>query len=476
MMKLLDQLRILIPNPAGALWLGVIVAVVVFGDRERVFSRRNAALAGLFMPAVFLLHVLSYRYDESPNIARMLYAGVFAATAGMCAWGFVLARRTHGEPWRPNLSPGLLRALVTVLLALDVLVAVARRPDDAGIYSNLGARRWAETGILPYADARLKGPDAPAFGAAATYGPLLYASHLPFQVITGATRNPPTVAPNDPGDVYVWPPSLATRLASLSFFLLGAGALFVLARRMAGAETALGILALWASSPYVIGLGGDSHVITGLGFISHIAPSATMLAALAASSAVASGALFAAAAGVLFFPAFLFPAWFAWRFKRADRSWLSFGAGYALVAVALIVLVVAFTPPLEGKGPVRLFLESTLEHQEGSNALEYGKSIDSFWGTHPDAAAFWQRPLIGDTSLFKPTFVLFALGALLSTLWVRGRSVGSLAAIVAALASGIQLWKTHATGSYVEWYMPFLLLALIAGRADGVDRRPSSNP
>jgi hypothetical protein len=356
---------------------------------------------------------------------------------------------------------------VAVLIALDVVVAIARRPDDAGTYSNLGARRWAETGILPYADAELKGPKAPAYGAAATYGPLLYASHLPFQVVTGARRNPPTVSPNDPGKAYVWPPSLATRLASMTFFLLGAWALFRIAARMAGTETALGILALWASSPYVLGLGGDTHVITGLGFISHIAPSATMLLAMAAGSAVMSGVFFAAAAGVLFFPAFLFPAWFGWRVKRADRSWLRFGAGYALAAAALVVLVVVFTPPLEGKGPVLLFLESTLEHQEGSGTLEYGKSIDSFWGTHPNAAAFWQRPLFGDTSLFKPTFLLFALAALASPLWVRGRSVGTLAAIIAALGAGIQLWKTHATGSYVEWYMPFLLIALIAGRRDG---------
>jgi hypothetical protein len=35
--------------------------------------------------------------------------------------------------------------------------------------------------------------------------------------------------------------------------------------------------------------------------------------------------------------------------------------------------------------------------------------------------------------------------------WLRG----------AGLGSGIQLWKTHATGSYVEWYLPFLIIALV---------------
>lgn len=188
-----------------------------------------------------------------------------------------------------------------------------------------------------------------------------------------------------------------------------------------------------------------------------------LLALAAAGHAALSGAIFAAAAGVLFFPAFLFPAWLGWRARLQDRSWLRFGVGYAVAAAAMVVLVLVFTPPLDGKGPIRLFLESTLEHQEGMAAREYGASLYSFWGTHPGAAAVWQAPLFGNTSLFKPTFLLFAAAALASAAWVRGRSVAQLAAITAALGAGVQLWKTHATGSYVEWYMPFLLLALVAG-------------
>ncbi len=33
---------------------------------------------------------------------------------------------------------------------------------------------------------------------------------------------------------------------------------------------------------------------------------------------------------------------------------------------------------------------------------------------------------------------------------------------MALLAAAFQLWKTHAGGTYVEWYLPFLLLALAA--------------
>jgi hypothetical protein len=155
---------------------------------------------------------------------------------------------------------------------------------------------------------------------------------------------------------------------------------------------------------------------------------------------------------------------------NARAAW-RFIVGYAAVGLAILVLVLAFTPTSGDKGPVALFLESTLEHQEGTGTREYGKSVDSFWGTHPDAAAFWQKPLTAGTSLLKPSFLLFAAAALLSAWWVRTRSLMHLAAITAALGAGIQLWKTHATGSYVEWYFPFLLLALMAGGGPG-DRDP----
>ena len=39
----------------------------------------------------------------------------------------------------------------------------------------------------------------------------------------------------------------------------------------------------------------------------------------------------------------------------------------------------------------------------------------------------------------------------------------SLAAATVVLGAGVQLWKTHGGGTYIEWYLPFLILALVAG-------------
>ena len=98
----------------------------------------------------------------------------------MCVWAFMMSRGRNIIDWRPNVSVNALKSLFVLVLILDIAVVIGKPPDDAGIYTNLGAQRWVETGIMPYADPLLKGPDSPAHGAAATYGPLLYLAHIPF--------------------------------------------------------------------------------------------------------------------------------------------------------------------------------------------------------------------------------------------------------------------------------------------------------
>jgi len=77
----------------------------------------------------------------------------------------------------------------------------------------------------------------------------------------------------------------------------------------------------------------------------------------------------------------------------------------------------------------------------------------------------WQTSLIRGTSLFKPTFLAFAVLAIAAFFiaQARPRTVAQLAGLTAMLTAAIQLWKTHAAGSYVEWYYPFLIIALLLG-------------
>jgi hypothetical protein len=455
-----EALESLVPNPAAALWIGVLIAFVLFGDAQTLRSRKNLALAGMLVLAPLLLHAMGFG-ATGRGTAPLLFDAIFLCTGAYAAWSFALSRGRGIPGWRPNLTRTGLRALLAFVLVIDVAVALGRVPDDAGIYSNLGARRWAETGVLPYGDPKLKGPEAPAYGAAATYGPLLYAAHLPFQLALRVPSNPPDVPRIDRS--YRWPTTMATKLACLAFFVAGLGALFVIVRRLAGEDLALAAVILYAASPYVLGLGGDRFVVGGLAYISHIAPPAVLLLAFAAiGQPFLSGLLMAAAAGVLFWPAFAFPLWLGWRVWRREGA-IPFAAGFAVAGLAIAALVVYYTPVPPGQSALRLFLESTLEHQEGVGARQYGASTFSFWGTHPALAAVLQHPLFGTTALFKPMFLAYAALCLAAAYWARQRTMVQLAALTAMLASAIQLWKTHATGTYVEWYLPFLIIALLGG-------------
>lgn len=445
----------LAPNQAGALWIGLIVTFIVFGDFRRPVSLRNAALAFLLLLAPLLTDLLTWWESR----ARVIFTGIFLVTAAYTVWGVLLSRR-RGTVWLPQVPRSALIALVASLVVMNTAVVLGRNPDDAGPYTSLGAQRWLETGTIPYGDAALKGPDAPAYGAAATYGPLLYVAHMPAQLALGGSQNPEGLIPKDPS--YVRPPFLATKLTCLAFHLIGLAALLAIVRREAGTAVALGAVALYAASPYLVGLGSDTAVIGGLRYISHIAPTAMVLLAFATlRRPLLSGILLAAGAGVLFYPAFMFPVFLGWHWWRSRSAGLRFAAGFALAAVVIVAAVAWFTHAPAGVSPLRLFLESTLEHQEGTGAREYGASKIGFWGSHPELA-FWQTPLFGDTSLFKPTFLLFAAFASGLFFLARNRTPAQFAGLVAAVGAGVQLWKTHAQGSYVEWYLPFLLIALFA--------------
>jgi LPXTG-motif cell wall-anchored protein len=110
-------------------------------------------------------------------------------------------------------------------------------------------------------------------------------------------------------------------------------------------------------------------------------------------------------------------------------------------------------------------MSATLEHQEGFGNLEYGSSLFSFWGVHPNFASFWQVPITGTSSVLKPSFIGFATLALGGFFLARKRNEAQFAMLLAAIGAAIQLWKTHAGGTYVEWYYPLILIGLLCYRA-----------
>jgi Na+/H+ antiporter NhaD/arsenite permease-like protein len=117
-----------------------------------------------------------------------------------------------------------------------------------------------------------------------------------------------------------------------------------------------------------------------------------------------------------------------------------------------------FTQSAPGETVWHAIYESTVGHQEAQNA--YGSSTFSFWSTQPKLADLWQRQLIPGQYLLRPSVNIFAAFIIATFFIARRRSQVQLAALTAAIAIAVQLWKSHAGGSYVEWYYPFFLIGL----------------
>jgi hypothetical protein len=396
---------------------------------------------------------------RSPTYLNLL-DWVFSAVVVANLWLMVRAgRRVHQATpaWVPNVALVPAAILAIVLLAADIGIAIARPPDDAGWFVNLGAQRLRERGRLPYGDPLLTATPG------AAYGPLLYAAHVPFQILLSPDPVNP-VSPLRPdltsGPPYYLPPALATKLCTAAFHIAGVFALFVAARRLANAHVAWALVCLYCGSLAVLGIGGREDQVAGITFVSHIAPASMTLLAFAALSAPAlSGTLLALATGVGFYPAFMAPAWLGFYWNDAAKR-IRFVLGFAIVALIVAGGVYALSRPAGDRSRIGTIMYDTFGHH--TDPAGYGSSVFGFWGQREGLRRVLSSPLLGGSGLTSPAWLTFAafLGA--TFLVARGKRPADLALLAGAVALGATLVKPHATGTYLAWWYPLLLLGFFA--------------
>lgn len=453
------------PSDAGAIWLAIVVVVVV-GSRAAAASSRRLDLALLLLPGILLFRALDLlSMLDRPVYVRLLdwvFSGVVAAHLALIARALWRATHPPRLGWRPALPTGLLAGVAMTLVALDVVTTLARPADDAGVYINVGAQRLRERGRLPYGDPLLDGTPA------AAYGPLLYVAHVPFQWLIDP-RVPNVNSPDRPElgehSSYLAPSELATKLCTLAFHLVGVFALWSVGRRLAGIEVAWALVALYAGSIAVLGAGGDTDKVTGLSFVSHIAPASVVVAAVALAEWPAlAGVVLAAAAGLAFYPAFMAPA-FAGYYWSARRRFWRFGVGFLAAGVGIVVVTLALSRAEPGLTKIQTFLIDTFGHHTDPHG--YGRSPFGFWGQRGPIRTRMVSPLVGDSGITSPA-LLALLGCSLSMFAVtRRRPVPALALACGSVATAAMLVKVHATGTYLEWAYPLLLLGHLAWRPEG---------
>jgi hypothetical protein len=449
----------LVPSQGATLWIAVLVMVVVAFDFSRPRHPRNLELLALLPIGFLLFDVMEFfALFHDPVYWRLMdwvFIGIMIVSVLLLVLAIARLRRPHDEAWRPNLDSRALMTIALLLLALNLAAGLLRDIDDVGFYTNLGAQRLRERGMFPYGDPLLTNTPG------ATYSPILYYSHLIYQVLLAPIPlNPPD--PRPAFGVYVLPPVLASKLATITFHLVGVAALFIAGRRMLGSRAAWGVVALYCGSAYIMGVGGEREMIGGMTFASHIAPAAVTMAAFAALPRPAvAGALLATAMATLFWPAFLFPAWlgYYWPDRKRARDYV---LGFVVASLLIGVPVLLRSQRIEGRGMISTIQHETQGHQQDPNA--YGSSTFGFWGLRTDARELLREPLIAGQPNTAPAFLLFAAFVIGSFFLARGRTDVQLALLTGALAIGSQLWKIHGTGVYVAWYYGFLLLGFLGHR------------
>jgi hypothetical protein len=394
------------------------------------------------------------------NYMDWVFTAVVVLSLALMARALVRIYRPARISWRPRLGAGTAMALALVAVTADVGTALFRAPDDAGYFVNIGAQRFRERLKLPYGDPLLTATPA------AAYGPLLYLAHLPFQLVLApqaVNAESPDRPPIETADVYFEPPIEATKFCSIAFHLLGVVALFAAANTLSGAATAWTLVALYSSSAFVLGVGAADYSIGGVTFVSHIAPAAVTLLAFALLPFPAlSGAMLAAGIGVLFYPVFMVPAWlgYYWTDRRRMKRFL---AGFGLAAIVIGGAVLALSQPAHGRGLVGTIVYDTIGHQESPEA--YGSSPFGFWGQRGGVRGWLMTPLATGQSMTRPVVLAFFLGAAFMFFPAQRKTPSQFALIVAAVAMGAELWKIHATATYVTWYFPFLLIGFFCDRS-----------
>jgi glycosyl transferase family 87 len=399
-------------------WWVVVVSSLLF---LLPFVDLRRPLRLLHLDALVLLSFLCsyYLFDHAHLEAAvwLVYPPLLYLLIRMVRVG-VRGRRDDGR-LSPVLSTRVLLVGVLLLVAARTGLSLASREVvDVGYASVLGAHRILHGQSLYYA--------AAAHGD--TYGPIAYLAYVPFELLFPWRGS--------------WDYLPSAHAASIAFDLITVLGLLALGRRLGrggqGMRLGLALAWAWAACPFTL-LGLMMHTNDGL--VAMLA----VLSVLAFSSPAARGAALAVAAAAKFSPGALLPL-FASPRDRGLKGTIACALAFTAVLAFAIGL---YLPP----GGLTEFYNHTIGYQLTR------QDVFSPWALHPGLS-----PL--KTVLEALALALAATVALLP----RQRSLTQVCALAAAVTIAVQIPAVHWFYYYVIWFMPFVLIALLAPRPTPVRR------
>lgn len=364
------------------------------------------ALAGFFPVAMLLSDDLS---QAGLWLAAVCLGWLFARMLGAAfgAWRM--------PELRPSVSSRWLGLAILILLLVRIGSVAAGNILDVGQASSLGAWRLLH-GLHLYGAVSWSGPGGLRIYRPDSYGPFAYYAYIPFAAIL-----PPT------------PALPATLLPALCFDALTLAGLHTLGRRLGGRPLAQAFVFGYLLYPFPdLSLMAQTNDAL-------IAALCVWTIVIATERPAARGLLLAAAALTKFLPALL-----ALQFLGARRG----RTRYVLTLAAALTAMLAW--PLVTSGPTR-FLDSTLGYQ----LIQRGGGIQfSIWTYLPHVAT-------AARAVLAAVLVLLALTPMLRPPVQDPRKHAALAA---ALLIGAQLLLGYWFYSYLTWFYPLLVVAIMQAR------------
>ena len=398
-------------------WLGLLALFLL------PFARRPWRLLHLDL-LVLAAFSVSYAFFGAARIGLSVPLA-YPCLAYLLVRMLALARaRGRGEAFhvkRPLAlvtSPGFLAMGVIFLLGFRIGLNVSSsNVIDVGYSGVIGAD------LLAGGDALYGGfPEDNRHGD--TYGPVNYLAYVPFEQLLPWSGT--------------WDDLPAAHAASVVFDLLAAGLLWLIGRRLRGGRLGLLLAYLWLAFPFTL-LVANSNANDSLVAVLALA------ALLVASRPIARGAAVAAAGLTKFAPLALFPLLATYPPGGGDVRSLHLGRRALLTAAGLVcAAAVLMLPVWLADGGLSTFIDRTVSFQADR------PSPFSIWGYwHWESA---QRVVeLGSVAL-----------GLVVAFVPRRRDLISIAALAAAVLIAFQLAVTHWFYLYIVWFLPLVLVAVLA--------------
>jgi len=409
--------------------------------------------------ALFMLPMLDLRgplrWAQLDLLALVCFAVALACEEPLSTWPVLLAypplaylalrmialARARGleRPLGARAHAPALRALLgTPWLVLGIAVLACVHVDwalSSGAVSDVGEAGVAGALRILHGHAlygRAGGAHV-ADGHLDTYGPLDYVAYVPFAALAGAT--------------------LAAHLAALFFDLLTAALLLALGRLHAGVRAGVLLAFCWLAFPL-------TFYEDALGYNDSLVAAALVTTLLVARSPARRGAMAALAAWTKLSPLALVGL-LALHRTRGARMIVEFAGAFALASALVFV-------PALSHDSIHTFLARTVGFQSGR------APSGSLWWALQNRYAM-HMPWLGALSRVAHGLLVAGTGALaVMLLRVPDRDdIAGLAAACAALLTSIEICLGYWSYSYVLWFSPLVLVALIlrSRPADELEQR-----